>query len=122
MVEKKSCSFSRLFFNTFRLKDPIAMSGKWVQMDDERPENEVNCEDSDIRNWEKRRRLRAGAAPKNQRKYIQNIVAFLWNEAKEADETVQFELKEGMIGNVNSKDIASNCDILYLFQVTGSAW
>ena len=80
------------------------MSDKWEQMDDERPDNEVNCEDSDIRSWEKKRRLRAGAGPKNQRKYIQNIVAFLWNEAKDAEETVQFEIKEGMISNDNSQN------------------
>jgi len=72
----------------------MSQSSKWVDLDVKMPEDESICQNSDAQNWEKNRRIKSEAGAKNPRKYIQDIVGFLWQEAKTAEESLAFQIKE----------------------------
>ena len=63
-------------------------------MEDEHRMEEDWQDSVDTQVVERKRRLTSGSKTKTHRRYIQDIVSFLWNEATAAEENLKFEHKE----------------------------
>ena len=74
----------------------MTKSSDWKVLSDETSSDTVsdNNEQSDTQSSERKRRLLNGSKPKTHRKYIQDIVTFLKNEALALEEDVKYEHKQ----------------------------
>ena len=74
----------------------MTKSSDWKVLSDETSSDPVsdNNEQNDTQSSERKRRLLSGSKPKTHRKYIQDIVTFLKNEALALEEDVKYEHKQ----------------------------
>ena len=74
----------------------MTKSSDWKVLSDETSSDPVsdNSEQGDTQSSERKRRLLNGSKPKTHRKYIQDIVTFLKNEALALEEDVKYEHKQ----------------------------
>eukprot|EP00092_Neocalanus_flemingeri_P019769 GFUD01021409.1.p1 GENE.GFUD01021409.1~~GFUD01021409.1.p1 ORF type:complete len:816 (+),score=239.01 GFUD01021409.1:110-2557(+) len=72
----------------------MCSNGGWKLMEDEHKMEEDHGESVDTQVVERKRRLTSGSKTRTHRRYIQDIVSFLWNESKAAEEDLKFEHKE----------------------------